>query len=219
MNLSSELLNLVIILMSVKSGDNMSFTYKNTKNFLFLFIGFLLIIASIIPKGSWSYFNDVETIPKSFSAATVNLDVKSDPNFVLKNMYPDKEEKTPFNISIKNNGTAPINDLYLDTSYDALAYNGESKKEADEFASQFEVEFLSNNKPLTEKRWTLKELAHHSPNIAKWLNDGSLNVGEQMYMTVNFTFIEEEDEQTIFEEKALPVKFKVEGIVGNNSRE
>lgn len=92
-------------------------TYKNIKNYSFLIIGFLLIIATIIPKGAWSYFNDVETIDKAISVGILNYELYEEPgsDLSLTNLYPDKDSSQSIKFTIKNTGTLSINHLNLYT--------------------------------------------------------------------------------------------------------
>lgn len=101
-----------------KTGDKMSFNYKNAKNALFLITGFLLVIASIIPKGIWSYFNDAENIPNTLAVGICRLEVNSNLEFTLSNMYPDESDTQPLHINVKNNGSFFINHLFIDTHLD-----------------------------------------------------------------------------------------------------
>lgn len=225
--------------MAGKTGDKM-FKYKNINNYLFLFVGFLLIIASIIPKGAWSYFNDVEDIPNTLAVGVCKLDVNhEDLKFDLKNMFPDDTDSKELHILLKNSGSFFMDHLYLDTILEEEAYDGNGQNSAEKFAEQFKVEFFANGEKLTDEEWTIAKLATASPDLATWLPEKGLNVDDELDITVAVTFIEkgngngnnngngngnpnsnsdnenDNNSQSQFEDKSLPVTFVIEGICGN----
>ncbi|HHY74891.1 MAG TPA: hypothetical protein GX497_17010 [Bacillus bacterium] len=191
------------------------FIYKNLKNYSFLIIGFLLIIASIIPKGSWSYFNDIEKMPTTLAVGMCSLDVESEIKFNLTNLFPAENEVNPLHLKMKNNGSFFVNHLYLKTILDTKSYEADNGgNTAEKFAEQFKVEFWANNEQLHAENWTLDKLATTVPDIAAWLPEGGLNIGEELDISVKVAFVKGEGQKK-FEDKSLPVEFVVEGICGN----
>lgn len=197
------------------------FTYKNVKNYSFLIIGFLLIIASIIPKGAWSYFNDVEEIPNTLGVGTCKF-VATTSEFNLLNMFPSDEDlKKSINITLKNNGSFFINSLRLKALLDKNNFSGSGngQETAENFAYQFDLNFYANGELLNEQPITLDQLAapNNPKDIAEWLPERGLNAGQQMNLTVEFTFVLKGNQyKDIFEDKSLPAEFMVEGICGND---
>lgn len=194
------------------------FTYKNIKNYSFLMIGFLLIVASIIPKGAWSYFNDVESIPNTLAVGTCGFDATTN-QFDLQNMFPgDDGQKKTMNITLKNNGSFFINSLRLQAILDTQNYTGNGVASAENFAKQFDLNFYTNGELLNEQTLTLDQLvAPNTPlNITKWLPERGLNGGQQLNLEVEFSFVLKGNQyKGKFEEKSLPVEFRIDGICGN----
>ena len=195
------------------------FTYKNIKNYSFLIIGLLLIIASIIPKGAWSYFNDVEAIPNTLAVGTCSFEETVN-NFNLKNMFPDDDgQKKTINIMLKNNGSFFINDLRLEGILKKEQFKAKGGATAEEFAEQFKLNFYANEELLNDSSLTLAQLV--SPNkpldIAEWFPERGLNAGQQLNLTVEFSFVlTHEKYKNKFEDSSLPVEFKVEGVCGDD---
>ncbi len=197
------------------------FTYKNIKNYSFLIIGLLLIIASIIPKGAWSYFNDVEAMPNTLAIGTCSFEETIN-NFNLQNMFPDDDgQKKTITIALKNNGSFFINSLRLQAILDTKNFSGKGKGQetAENFAKQFDLNFYANGELLNDKTMTLDQLAApNSPlDIAKWLPEQGLNGGQQLNLTVEFAFVLKGNQyKGKFEDKSLPVEFNVVGVCGND---
>ncbi|KEF37741.1 SipW-cognate class signal peptide [Schinkia azotoformans MEV2011] len=194
------------------------FTYKNIKNYSFLMIGLLLIIASIIPKGAWSYFNDVEEIPNTLAVGTCSFEAITTP-FDLKNMFPNRDGQTKtMNITLKNNGSFFIDKLSLEAILDKKNYNGNGVASAENFAEQFDLNFYANGELLNEQTLTLAQIvAPNKPlNIAAWFPEQGLNGGQQLNLTVEFSFVLKHNKyKNKFEGKSLPVEFRVVGICGS----
>lgn len=196
--------------------------FTNLKHYTFLIIGFLLIISSIIPKGAWSYFNDVEEVPNTLAVGRCSFNVNPDEVvFEFTNVIPEEESNSnqssnELNFTITNTGDFNMDHLFLDTNFttDSAA--------REEYAQQFEVAFSLNGVEL-DKKWTIAQLAEatkqdQSPDIVDWLGS-KLKPGEgnnKLDVKISISLIKHDNiDQSQFEGKSIKVAFLINGICGN----
>ncbi|MCG1021658.1 TasA family protein [Sutcliffiella horikoshii] len=100
---------------------------------------------SLIGGGTWAAFNDIETVSNTFAAGTLDLSVDPTTVFDIEDLAPGDYMTRDFEII--NGGSIEIKDVKMTTTYvvknkDKQVITG---PDAVDFASQFDVDFLSND--------------------------------------------------------------------------
>jgi hypothetical protein len=190
--------------------------YKMVKNLMFIVVGLLLVISAIMPKGSFSFFNDAEAFPTTtFAVGTCDILItsNSDLKFKLKNAMPGESGKKV--IIVHNKGTVPITDLYLDTKLNISKWK---EQEAKSFAEQFNISL--NDQQFYRGELTVEKLAEYtkdnnSLDISSVLPEDGIEPGEKLKIDWNIIFDKSRYEvQKKFEGKKLPVEFTLNGKCG-----
>ncbi|WP_180954630.1 TasA family protein [Bacillus sp. V5-8f] len=206
----------------------MSSKYKITKGIIFLISGFILLISAVIPQGTWSLFNDIETKGHTLAVGKCNIVVFSD--FDIDNVMPMQVEERI--LTIANSGSLPVNKVYLHTKLKFTdgtdnKLNPKNGTTAEEFTEQFEVKFRLDDAYVKNEdgsffKLTLAELEKKPLNIASWLPGGKLNVSEGIDLEIEISFISQSvnkhrneiNNEGQFQDDSLSVDFDIEGICG-----
>jgi len=163
---------------------------------------------SLIGGGTYAFFSDTEVTHNTFAAGTLDLSVNPGVIININEIKPGDTMLREFNLV--NNGSLKIKDIKLNTTYnvtDAKGNNG-----AEDFGKHIRVNFLWNwdkeNEPIFET--TLYELKTMDPDVVKktvldpfFAKNGGLKPGEENNLWVEFEFLDNGQDQNVFQGDAL----------------
>lgn len=188
---------------------------------------------ALVGGGTFAYFSDEATSTNTFKAGT--LDISVDPETII-NVDNIKPGDTMFRtFDLVNNGTLDIASVLLDTSYtvtDAKGDNGTA-----DFGHHIRVNFIQNeghpewwldddsytvvyNTTLAElTAMTPDDLAVELEDILWWdYEQDGIPVGSRDYLSVQFEFVDNGQDQNIFQGDSLELvwKFTAEQTAGES---
>ncbi|WP_428909042.1 TasA family protein [Niallia sp. Krafla_26] len=197
-----------------RTGDEMK-KLKTVKNITLLLVGCLLILAAVIPSGTFSFFSSSKATYSTLAIGSCKQNVNSDVNYQLNDLIPGQEPQK-LNINIQNDGTLLINHLVLTTSVvDVKNKPGKTvpgQRQLDsEFLSHFSVDIVSNNQtikslPLSKLNEGIDLTQLEQLNLTK-----GLDVGESLNIDLLVKFNKKNENQAKFENWSLSTKFFIEG--------
>ncbi|WP_404347695.1 CalY family protein [Sutcliffiella horikoshii] len=174
---------------------------------------------SLIGGGTYAYFSDTAEAKGTFAAGTLDLSV--DPRVVIDvdNIKPGDTMLRTFDLV--NGGTLDIATIDLTTNYTVSDKNNNN---TDDFGKHIRVNFLINADKLDAPIWstTLYDLKNMSPDVIEgnfwsgWFaeNGGNLAAGTTDTLYVQFEFVDNEEDQNIFQGDKLKLEWTFEGMQG-----
>lgn len=162
---------------------------------------------SLIGGGTYAYFSDSEETSNTFAAGTLDLSVEPTTIIDVDNLKPGDSMTRDF--ELQNNGSLDIDKILLDTDYSVIDANDDNNGE--DFGKYINVEFLYNADEMNEVIYetTLDELKDMTPEAVSQhvfypeFGDKGLPVGSENDMVVKFTFVDNDEDQNVFQGDSL----------------
>ncbi|PGT56954.1 TasA family protein [Bacillus thuringiensis] len=169
---------------------------------------------SLIGGGTYAYFSDKEVSQNTFAAGTLDLSVNPEVVINVDNLKPGDEMERGF--QLVNKGTLAIGDVKLLTDYSVIDAKGDNGNA--DFGDHIRVDFLWNLDKNEVPIWstTLSELkvAMQNGNIPNLVKNGivdregnGLAPGDDDTFYVMFTFVDNVEEQNVFQGDALKLNW------------
>ncbi|UOQ44256.1 CalY family protein [Halobacillus salinarum] len=168
---------------------------------------------SLMGGGTYAYFSDTETTNNTFGLGT--LDVSVDPQVIvdIDNLKPGDRVLREFKLG--NEGTLDIKSISLLTKYNVSDSKGDNAGQ--DLGKHIRVNFLWNwdkeSEPVFET--TLSELQSMDPDVVAkdvfdplWEKHGGLDVGDEDTLWVQFEFVDNGEEQNVFQGDDLNLEWK-----------
>ncbi|MFC0299233.1 CalY family protein [Virgibacillus soli] len=167
---------------------------------------------TLISGGTFAYFSDTAVAQNTFTAGTLDLSLNPEVLIDISNMKPGDNMLREFDLT--NEGTLKIQSVLLETDYRIIDLEGNN---VDDFGKHIQVNFLWNwnqeSEPIFET--TLYELKNMDPDVVKrdvwdplWEQKGGLDVGENHEFWVEFSFIDNGEDQNMFQGDSLLLEWK-----------
>lgn len=167
---------------------------------------------SLIGGGTFAFFSDKEVSNNTFAAGTLDLTLNPKTLVDIKDLKPGDSVKKEF--LLKNSGTLTIKDVKLATKYTVNDKQGDNAGE--DFGKHIKVKFLWNwdkeSEPVYET--TLAELKDLDPDVLakdvfapEWAENGGLAPDSEDYLWVQFEFVDNEQDQNIFQGDSLNLEW------------
>ncbi|UJL46967.1 M73 family metallopeptidase [Virgibacillus sp. NKC19-16] len=165
---------------------------------------------SLIGGGTFAYFSDSETTNNTFAAGTLDLGVEPTEVINVENIQPGDSMVRDF--ELQNNGSVDINKVLLETDYSVTDAEGDN---TGDFGEHIRVEFLYNADQLNEVIYetTLADLRGMSPEAVNeevflpTLGEDGLEAGTSDDLVVQFTFVDNGEDQNEFQGDALNLEW------------
>ncbi|MFC4387042.1 TasA family protein [Gracilibacillus marinus] len=177
---------------------------------------------SLVAGGTYAYFSDTEVTANTFAAGTLDLSVDPTTIIDVQNIKPGDWMNRSF--ELQNNGTLDIAEVVLSTSYTVTDANGDNG--AEDFGDHIRVNFFWNEDkallgPLSPDQvvfqTTLSDLQTMTPDAVAnelfipWLEErGGLNTGDSDKLYVQFEFVDNGEDQNIFQGDSLELEWSFE---------
>ena len=169
---------------------------------------------SLIGGGTYAYFSDKEVSQNTFAAGTLDLSVNPEVVINVDNIKPGDEMERGF--QLVNKGTLAIGDVKLLTDYSVIDAKGDNGNA--DFGDHIRVDFLWNLDKNEVPIWstTLSELKVSTQNgsipdlVQKGVVDregNGLAPGDDDTFYVMFTFVDNDEEQNIFQGDSLKLNW------------
>ncbi|MFC0522022.1 TasA family protein [Pontibacillus salicampi] len=168
---------------------------------------------SLMGGGTYAYFSDSETTNNTFGMGELDLSV--DPTAIVEvdNLKPGDSVMREFMLT--NDGTLDIKSINLLTDYTVTDKDGDNASE--DLGEHIRVNFLWNwdkeSEPVFET--TLSELKSMDPDVVKkdvfdplWEKHGGLDVGTENTLWVEFEFVDNDEDQNIFQGDDLTLEWE-----------
>ncbi|UJL46368.1 M73 family metallopeptidase [Virgibacillus sp. NKC19-16] len=166
---------------------------------------------ALVGGGTFAYFSDQEETNNTFAAGTLDLSVNPEAIIDIDNLKPGDTMMREFNLS--NDGSLEIENVNLETNYSVADMNGDNDGD---FGEHIKVNFLWNwdqeSEPVFET--TLYELSEMDPDVVKrdiwdplWEQKGGLDSGETHDFWVEFEFVDNGEDQNIFQGDSLQLQW------------
>ena len=183
----------------------------NIKKKLGLSVASAALGFALIGGGTFAYFSDEEITNNSFAAGTLDLSVDPMAIINLDNLKPGDSMVREFSLS--NDGSIKIENVFLETDY---TVTDEGDNNTDDFGKHIQVNFLWNwgqeSEPIFET--TLYELKEMDPDVVKrdiwdplWEEKGGLDTEETHDFWVQFEFIDNDEDQNMFQGDGLQLEW------------
>ncbi|WP_373895051.1 TasA family protein [Virgibacillus sp. CBA3643] len=165
---------------------------------------------TLIGGGTFAYFSDSETTNNTFAAGTLDLGVEPTEVINVENIQPGDSMVRDF--ELQNNGSVDINKVLLETDYSVTDAEGDN---TGDFGEHIRVEFLYNADQLNEVIYetTLADLRDMSPEAVNeevflpTLGEGGLEAGTSDDLVVQFTFMDNGEDQNEFQGDELNLEW------------
>lgn len=166
---------------------------------------------ALISGGVFAYFSDQEVTNNAFAAGTLDLAIGDGVIIDVNNIKPGDSMLREFSLS--NEGSLKIENVNLETNYSVIDHNGDN---SDDFGKHIQVNFLWNwdqeSEPVFET--TLYDLKNMHPDVVKrdiwdplWAQKGGLDAGVSHDFWVQFEFIDNGENQNIFQGDSLQLEW------------
>ena len=174
---------------------------------------------SLIGGGTFAFFSDKAETNNTFAAGTLDLNVDPTTIIDVNNIKPGDYMYRTFELT--NSGSLDIESVKLATDYtvnDAKGDNG-----GEDFGKHIEVSFIINGDKLSVPvfQTTLADLKGMTPDAVEesifggWLAEtGGLKSGDSDTLLVRYEFVENGQDQNIFQGDSLNLKWTFEGKQG-----
>lgn len=167
---------------------------------------------ALIGGGTYAYFSDQEVTNNALAAGTLDLSANPTAIIDIDSLKPGDTMLREFVLS--NDGSLKIENVNLETKYAVTDSNGDN---SDDFGKHIKVNFLWNwdqeSEPVFET--TLYELQGMDPDVVKrdiwdplWEQQGGLASGENHEFWVEFEFVDNGEEQNIYQGDSLGLEWK-----------
>ncbi|WP_257351360.1 CalY family protein [Pseudalkalibacillus decolorationis] len=170
---------------------------------------------SLVGGGTYAYFSDTAETTNTFAAGTLDLSVDPTTIIDVENIKPGDTFTREFKLG--NNGSLDIKQVLLETAYTVTDVKGDNNEA--NFGEHIEVEFLYNIDNIDEViyKTTLAELQGMSPEAVDqhvfypWLGEKGLPAGSVHDFTVKFKFIDNGEDQNVFQGDSVQLEWTFEG--------
>ncbi|WP_079529571.1 MULTISPECIES: CalY family protein [Halobacillus] len=175
---------------------------------------------SLIGGGTFAYFSDTETTNNTFAAGTLDLSVDPQKIIDVSNLKPGDTMVREFKLA--NDGSVKIDTVNLLTDYQIIDAQGDNGSA--DFGKHIRVNFLFNWDKESEPvfQTTLHELKNMDPDVVQrevwdplWEQKGGLTSGASNELWVEFEFVDNGEDQNIFQGDKLQVDWKFNATQGD----
>ena len=177
---------------------------------------------SLIGGGTYAYFSDKEVSQNTFAAGTLDFSVNPEVVINVDNIKPGDEMERGF--QLVNKGTLAIGDVKLLTDYSVIDAKGDNGNA--DFGDHIRVDFLWNLDKNEVPIWstTLSELKVSTQNgsipdlVQKGVVDregNGLAPGDDDTFYVMFTFVDNDEEQNVFQGDSLKLNWTFNSMQTN----
>ncbi|EIT85623.1 Secreted and spore coat-associated protein 1, biofilm matrix component TasA like protein [Fictibacillus macauensis ZFHKF-1] len=174
---------------------------------------------SLIGGGTYAYFSDQEVSQNTFASGT--LDLSMNPTTIVKadNLKPGDYMIKSFKLD--NKGTLDIKKILLETSYKVM--DKDNNNGSEDFGKHIRVDFLYNQDKDNDVIYstTLADLAKTTPDAIKKGLSGEksgIKAGTSDDMFVMFTFVDNDQDQNMFQGDGLELTWKFNAQQGEGER-
>ncbi len=167
---------------------------------------------SLVGGGTFAYFSDSAETNGTFAAGTLDLNANPTTIIDVENIKPGDTMLRSF--KLVNNGTLDIAAINLDTEY---TVTGAGNNNGEDFGDHIRVNFLFNADKLDTPIFstTLSELKSMKPDVIEgnifgaWLAErgGKLAAGTDDTLYVQYEFVENDEDQNVFQGDSLSLKW------------
>ncbi|MGE6258921.1 TasA family protein [Heyndrickxia sporothermodurans] len=159
---------------------------------------------SLIGGGTFAYFNDTEVTNNTFAAGTLDLAINKEKIINIDNIKPGDSFFRDFQLT--NNGSLDMKQVLLNSSYEVIDAKGDNA--GADFGKHIMVEYLykASGKETVIFRKTLDELNNNPIEVLNNFPSGK----QVAKFTVQFKFIDNGQDQNIFQGDSLKLKWKFE---------
>ncbi|WP_369900544.1 TasA family protein [Bacillus manliponensis] len=174
---------------------------------------------SLIGGGTFAFFSDKAETNNTFAAGTLDLNVDPTTIIDVNNIKPGDYMYRTFKLT--NSGSLDIESVKLATEYTVTDAKGDNGGE--DFGKHIEVSFIINGDKLSVPvfQTTLADLKGMTPDAVEesifggWLAEsGGLKNGDSDDLLVRYEFVENGQDQNIFQGDSLNLKWTFEGKQG-----
>lgn len=167
---------------------------------------------SLIGGGTFAYFSDKEVSNNTFAAGTLDLTLDPKTLVNIDNLKPGDSIKKEF--LLKNSGSLTIKDVKLATKY--TVKDAKNDNNGEDFGKHVKVKFLWNWDKQSESVYetTLADLQNVDPDVLakdifapEWAENGGLLPETEDYLWVQFEFVDNGQEQNIFQGDSLNLEW------------
>ena len=165
---------------------------------------------ALIVGGTGAYFNDVDATNSTIKTGSVDLEINKETLFQIEDMVPGDITESSFELT--NNGSVEMKEMRLHSSYEVVD-NGEPNS-GDDLGEHIHVNLFHHAENEEQKlvfETTLSELTDNPQQIGDVLTAE----GEAEAFTVQFTFVDNKENQNHFQTDELKLTWELEGIQGN----
>ena len=166
---------------------------------------------TLLTGGTFAYFSDQVVTQNTFATGTLDLSIDPEVIIDIENMKPGDSLLREFVLT--NEGSLDIQNVHLETDYTVIDSDGNN---IEDFGKHIQVNFLWNwdqeSEPIFET--TLYELKNLDPDVVKrdmwdplWMHKGGLDVGETHEFWVEFTFLDNGEDQNMFQGDRLELEW------------
>ncbi|GIP24047.1 TasA family protein [Paenibacillus sp. J22TS3] len=175
---------------------------------------------TLIGGGTFAYFSSTSQATGTFAAGTLELNANPTTIINVSNIKPG--DKAVRNFKLENNGTLDISRVLLGTSYTVTNKAG-APANTDDFGKHIRVNFLTNSDKGDRVIYStnLFDLQKLTPDAVEnkvfipWLEEhGGLKAGTSDKLTVEFEFVDNNQDQNQFQGDSLTLTWKFEAKQG-----
>ncbi|WP_071458507.1 CalY family protein [Bacillus massilinigeriensis] len=175
---------------------------------------------TLIGGGTYAFFSDSVETSANFQAGTLDLNANPTTIIDVKDIKPGDTMTRSF--ELVNGGSLDIAEILLKTDYTVTDAKGDNTVE--DFGEHIKVNFLYNWDKTEGVIWstTLADLKNMTPDALKneifipWLDEkgGNLEAGTSDELFVQYEFVENDQDQNVFQGDKLELKWTFEGKQG-----
>ncbi|KAB2331921.1 TasA family protein [Bacillus mesophilum] len=157
---------------------------------------------SLVAGGTFAYFSDQETAESFFAAGTLDLEINKENIIKIDNLKPGDYAFRAF--ELKNAGSLNIKDILLQSEYEVYDKKGDNNGE--DFGEHIIVQYLYNVSGKEQVIFT-ESLANLTNNPVQVLENMPAGARNATKFTVQFKFIDNGQDQNIYQGDALELKW------------
>ncbi|WP_404454377.1 TasA family protein [Oceanobacillus kapialis] len=181
---------------------------------------------SLVGGGTFAYFSDTAETNGTFAAGTLDLNANPSTIIDVENIKPGDWMNRSFTLG--NGGSLEIAEVLLETSYEVTDAAGDN--EGVDFGDHIRVNFFWNEDkallgPLSPDQvvffTTLSELKEMTPDavaneifVPYFEEFGGLEPGDEDQLHVQFEFVDNGEDQNVFQGDSLELKWDFTGYQG-----
>lgn len=175
---------------------------------------------TLVGGGTYAYFSSTAEASGTFAAGTLDLSASPTTIIEVSNLKPG--DKAIRNFKLQNKGTLNIGRILLSTNY-SVTNKADAPENTDDLGKHIRVNFLWNGDKSNQVIYTssLSDLKNMTPDAVEnkvfipWLEErGGLKANSEDLLTVEFEFVDNNQDQNQFQGDSLQMTWKFEGKQG-----